>query len=95
MYFWRIYKNVEVYNGFVFYVVVFLIGIGLILIKYFYIYYEGVIFLYIVLDVGNKYIVKKIVIYSNGRTLFSNLMIMFLFIFFFNISLKSININCW
>lgn len=53
------------------------------------------ILLHTALDARNKHTVKKIVTHSNGRTLLSNSMIMFLFIFFLNISLKSININRW
>lgn len=95
LYFWRTYKNVEVYNGFAFHVAVSLTGTGLTLIKHLHTHYEGVILLHTALDARNKHTVKKIVTHSNGRTLLSNSMIMFLFIFFLNISLKSININRW
>lgn len=51
--------------------------------KHLHTHYEGVILLHTALDARNKHTVKKIVTHSNGRTLLSNSMIMFLFIFFF------------
>lgn len=96
LYFWRTYKNVEVYNGFAFHAAVSLTGTGLTLIKTSPHTLWGVILLHTALDARNKHTVKKIVTHSNGRTLLSNSMIMFFVHFFFlNINLKSININRW